>query len=395
MQQAQKTPIHYEGREQSLVKHKVLEQYLLEFGLKVGSKWPSITYVDGFSGPWNVKSEKLEDASFAIALRELRKARAKLAERQIDLRLRCFFVEADPGAFAKLKAFKESVEADGVAEIEIRNCPFEDAIDDIRAFVKKDPQTFPFVFIDPTGWTGFSMNVIRKLLQLQPVEVLVNFMTRHIKRFIDAPEQQRHDEFEALFGSNEYRKIAAIQDSQDREDALVRLYMQNLKATGNFKHVCAAIVLHPEIEATHFHLIYATRKDPGVNVFKTAERKAMDVQEDVRGEAQQRQRSAVSDQLDLLSARDLRKGTQVKKLRERYRESARSRIWELLEARGSLDYDTAWFVAAARPLVCEGDVKDWIEEWANQGLLKVEGLKPRARRPQCGEGHRLVRIVKA
>jgi hypothetical protein len=50
----------YEGREHSLIKHLILEQYLLRLAIVVGSKWDTITYVDCFSGPWNVQSESLE-----------------------------------------------------------------------------------------------------------------------------------------------------------------------------------------------------------------------------------------------------------------------------------------------------------------------------------------------
>lgn len=65
----------YDRREQTLVKHLILRRYLEGFAHIVGSRWSSITYVDGFAGPWNVRSEQLEDSSFVIALEELRKAR--------------------------------------------------------------------------------------------------------------------------------------------------------------------------------------------------------------------------------------------------------------------------------------------------------------------------------
>ena len=94
----------YTGREQSLVKHTVLEEYLLEFALKVGDRYSSITYVDGFSGPWNANSDRLEDTSFCIALAKLRQARTKLKERAKQLKLRCYFIEANPTAYSKLKA---------------------------------------------------------------------------------------------------------------------------------------------------------------------------------------------------------------------------------------------------------------------------------------------------
>ena len=70
----------YRGREQTLVKHFILRKYLERFARIVGTFADSITYVDCFSGPWNVRSEELKDSSFAIALEELRKAQATLSE---------------------------------------------------------------------------------------------------------------------------------------------------------------------------------------------------------------------------------------------------------------------------------------------------------------------------
>ncbi len=63
----------YAGREQTLVKHFIFGKYLQRFAHIVGFKWSSITYVDGFSGPWNARSTEYRDSSFSIALEELRK----------------------------------------------------------------------------------------------------------------------------------------------------------------------------------------------------------------------------------------------------------------------------------------------------------------------------------
>lgn len=105
----------YEGREQSRVKHAILRQYLESFAHIIGFRWRSITYIDGFSGPWNARSEDLSDTSFSIALNELRRARDThiLAGRQV--RIRCAFVEKDREAYTRLKEF-----ADSVVDAEVR-----------------------------------------------------------------------------------------------------------------------------------------------------------------------------------------------------------------------------------------------------------------------------------
>lgn len=66
----------YAGREQTKAKHFILKRYLQELAFKV--LWFSdITYVDGFSGPWDTQSEDFSDSSFMIAISVLKDAQEK------------------------------------------------------------------------------------------------------------------------------------------------------------------------------------------------------------------------------------------------------------------------------------------------------------------------------
>src|SRR2546426_12284655 len=93
----------YEGREQTKVKHFILREYLERFALIVGTFAKSITYIDCFSGPWNLRSQDFRDSSFAIAIDQLKRAKATLSEKGKDLSLRCMFLEK-----AWIEAWKEA-----------------------------------------------------------------------------------------------------------------------------------------------------------------------------------------------------------------------------------------------------------------------------------------------
>jgi three-Cys-motif partner protein len=331
----------YIAREQTLVKHFILQKYLERFAHIVGSFADAITYVDCFSGPWNVRSDDLSDSSFAIALSELRKARKTLAKGR-TLKLRCFFLEKDRDAYAKLKSFADQ-QSD--AEIETRNSDLESAIDDIVTFVRRGGRSaFPFVFVDPTGWTGFAMNVIAPLLRLNPGEVLINFMTSHIRRFIDSPNDEKGETFELLFGTGDYRARLVGLKGQEREDEAVKCYAESVKGTGRFPFACSAIVLHPEIDRTHFHLIYATRNLKGVEVFKTVEKQAMEVMERTRADAQQRKRVRKTATRELFESDVLYRSTRYDALRERYLSQAKQRIRQMLTENPGVPYDEVWLV---------------------------------------------------
>jgi len=386
----QQPPALYQDREQTAVKHKVLEHYLYLLAVIVGRRFSSITYIDGFSGPWEARDPELKDTSFGIALEQLRKAKSYLAGQQINIALRCFFIEADATAYQRLKQFADSI-TDAV--VKTKNCEFEAAIPAIQEFVREGGKdTFPFVFIDPKGWTGFAMKTIEPLLKLEPGEVLVNFMTNHISRFVHAPEELRHEEFQELFGSDEYKRISRELPAQDREDQLVRLYMEKLRKAGNFKHVCAAMVLRPQMDLTNFHLIYATRHHKGVSVFKEAERKAMEFQEQTRADAKQQKRQSHDRQGELFGAQVLHKNGHYDELRERYLLAARTAVEAQLGRAKRLAYEQAWETALSYPLVWEKDLRSWIKEWEHEKRLRVDGLKDRAKTPTYGDRHWLVTL---
>jgi three-Cys-motif partner protein len=376
----------YTGREQTLVKHIILRNYLERFAIIVGSRWNTLTYVDCFSGPWNVQSENFQDSSFAIALEQLRKAREIHKSRTgRTLKIRCFFLEKKRSAYEKLKRFTDQITD---VEIEPKNKALEDAIPDILDFVKKGgSQSFSFVFIDPTGWTGFAMSTIAPLLQLKSSEVLINFMTEHIRRFIDSPQQLTQESFMKLFGSGEFKSKVEGLTEKDREDALVAAYIENVKTVGSLGHASSAIVLHPNKDRTHFHLIYATRDLKGIEVFKEAEKKAMRIMEVARGEVQKREREERTGQTEF----GLPSGsTYFRSLRERYTSRAKAAVSILIQAKRRLAYDEAWALAMTFPLTWKSDLNDWIREWERDGQLETMGMQERQRVPQLGQNIHLV-----
>lgn len=374
-------PSLYDGREQTRIKHIILQKYLERFAHIVGSFCDTLTYVDCFSGPWNVNSEEFEDSSFHIALAQLRTAQHTLALRGIKIKIRCFFLEENPAAYAKLKGYADSIKD---AEVVAHNGRLEDLIPKILAFVQEGGRNaFPFFFIDPTGWTGFSMKTIKPLLSLKRGEVLINFMMNYINRFIEADNTQ--ESFHELFGTSDFREKIQGLEGQERQDAIVLEYSRNVKMVGGFEYVRSAIILHPEKDRSHFNLIYATRSAKGVEAFKDAEKAAMKAQEQTRANAEAKDLATIG-QTTLFSESELPYNHQYyQELRKRYVKMAKSNVMDELTKCNILPYDTAWEVALAQPLVWESDLKEWIKKWQESGQVDVVGLTGRKRTPKYGQ----------
>ncbi|MFP6746868.1 MAG: hypothetical protein VCD66_04630, partial [Alphaproteobacteria bacterium] len=125
-------PSHYEGREQTYVKHFFLENYLERVAFNIYSFQTGFVFVDGFSGPWKSRNEKYEDTSFKIAIDKLRTIRQGFLEaRQKKVDFRCMFIEKQRKPFLELKPA-----VDGIKDIEIRlvHGEFENHIADIKEF---------------------------------------------------------------------------------------------------------------------------------------------------------------------------------------------------------------------------------------------------------------------
>ncbi|ABA06089.1 conserved hypothetical protein [Nitrobacter winogradskyi Nb-255] len=171
---------HYQGREQSFIKHLFLQKYLENAAYKLfQGRSPVFNFVDAFAGPWrNSDSESLSDTSFALALTTLENVRGILTNLgHSNLRVRFRFCEKNPESLAKLQAFATS-KTD--FDIKVFSGAFEDNLSGIQAACSDVRDSFTFTFIDPTGWNVDSRPIFSFLKDLRG-EVLFNFMSEHVK----------------------------------------------------------------------------------------------------------------------------------------------------------------------------------------------------------------------
>ena len=185
-------------------------------------------------------------------------------------------------------------------QIETLNGEFEHSIPQVLKFVGK---AFSLVFIDPTGSTGFGLKQITPILQHRPGEVLVNFMFDYINRFLDDPRPDIAASFAELFGGPGWE--TAVRSAVRREDAIVDLYKERMRAAGGFAHVTSTRILKPTHDRSYFYLVYGTRHFKGLVEFREVERKAVDEQERVRLAAKQENREARTGQTELFTPDDV------------------------------------------------------------------------------------------
>jgi len=370
----------YVGREQTLVKHYLLKDYLAALANIVGQKYDSITYVDCFSGPWKAASEQYEDTSFGIAVSELRKAREQLKSQFArNVEMRCFFIEKSPGAYQELKSFLDRIRQPGF-DLQPKNGRFEELIPEIRAFALNRARTFSFFFIDPKGWKPVAIRTLRPLLKLEHSEVLINLMTSHLRRF------EKTQNLSSLFDSEAYADKLLGLKGQDLDDEMVGIYSDQLKRVGGYDYVCAAIILRASIDTPHYRLIYGSRNPLGLAKFKDAEKRAMKKMEPARAEAKLRKLEERTSQAELFAGRETYGSRFYFELRTRYLVRSERRVMKLLSSHKPLSYDILWKTALTEPLVFESDLREWL---VSEQRIRVLNLGTE-RVPKFGKGHTVV-----
>lgn len=290
----------YFGREQTKAKHFILRGYLQELAFKVLT-FSDITYVDGFSGPWETRTESFSDSSFMIAISVLQDAQKQILERNgYRRRIRCFFSERNAEAFAQLtEAVAPFHQPQKAFEIKTYHGKFEDAVDDIQIFIGR---SFPLIFIDPTGWTGYPFSKIKPLFARPKCEVLINLMYEFINRFAHSDDESIVASFDPILGGPGWRD--RLDPDLPRGRAVEKLFRETLKLVGNFDFVVSTKIDRATAERPHFFITYGTKSPNGLKAFRQIEYGALRVHAKNRVNAREQRRQEQFNTADLFTGYD-------------------------------------------------------------------------------------------
>lgn len=288
-------PPEYRGREQSLLKHRVLEEYITGWGHKLGSVGRSrrvrLCYVDGFAGPWNSASENLEDTSIAIGLRALEAAAKTWADLGTPIDIEAAFVEKNDTAFADLERFVNARR--GSVRATPYHGEFGDFVPRLNQWMGRDAG---LIFVDPTGWKGAAMRFIKPLVADRPRrDVLVNVMFDHINRFKDDPRAWLRDQMREFFGLGAADLPEALPEEQ-----LFALYRTKLKEVCGLDLAADVAIPHPTDDRTKFRLVVGAKNAAALELFRIIEKKVIGAEAaGIRSDAATRKTEGRTGQLGL------------------------------------------------------------------------------------------------
>lgn len=369
-------PQEYHGREQSFVKHLILRGYLQRVAWNILSFSDDFTFIDGFSGPWEAKSDTYADTSFRIAIDELRAVKSGFDAKGSNKRLRCVFVEKDADAFAQLRrATEDAVDLQANAI----HGTFEDNITEVLRHIDK---SFALTFIDPTGWS-IDLSRMAPLLQ-QRGEVLINFMYEHFKRFVEDQRPNIRASYDKPFGGLPWREWIdqEMMCGLDKEAAILETFKRAVKQIGGFKHVASARIRHRRVDKSHFYLVYGTRHPKGLEEFRRVERGALSAEEFYRIEARDREMSATG-QDGLFDTLPHNAEETARAHWEAEISAALPWIEEQILRQPSVTFGSVSTRIQERFSVTLPELKDLVVGLKQQGLVELDGLAPKQRKPKA------------
>lgn len=256
----------YDGREQSRAKHQILERYLEPLSIKILSAWPSLDFIDGFSGPWkNNDTEDLTDTSIGIALRTLSSVAEARDHSPQAPKIRCIFNEKSAQSFALLKAYIErSRDQFPLIDIKIFHGEFAENAPAIRAAANN---AYQLLFVDPTGYTGFPPSALAPFRN-RSSEIIVNFMRSFMERFVSGDHKDKKTALVALVGQ---KRAQYLLDTGADINAVEEEYLKMLRADLGYTYAGFSPIHNPDKEQIHFNLAFATNHPMGMETMRKAE----------------------------------------------------------------------------------------------------------------------------
>ena len=312
--------------------------------------------------------EDFSDSSFMIAIRTLLEVQKQIEQRDaIERRIRCFFSEENPTTFGTLEnAVKNFHRPANGFEVRTYLGKFEDAVSDIQKFIGT---SFPLIFIDPTGWTGYPLEKIKPLFERERCEVLINFMFDFVNRFTYRDDKTIIDSLNPILGGPGWRD--RLDSSLPRGSAVEKMFRETLKEIGGFKCVVSTKIDRATMDRPHFFITYATKRLEGLKVFRQTEYDALRLHERNRAGAQERLREKRTGMSDLFSGHQASVNeSSIDEIVEEQCDLAADALMGVLSVRGNVRFDVVLVELLEAFMLRETNVKNICVALAKAGKIE-------------------------
>jgi three-Cys-motif partner protein len=251
--------------EHAEAKHEILRRYLGAWLAILGQakrgrqrSFKQLILVDAFAG----RGRYMGDEPGSPQIMFDRAAKAVEAGTAESVLIRC--AEPKERNFAHLKEVCEALNHEHVT-IQPTQEQFLAIGTRLAAWAEQQHPPPPiFVFVDPYGVRGVPLDLLRRLLRIDRLEILLTFMVRDPSRFL--MEENYEEPMTALFGGESWRECI---DVPNRAECLM-LRFREVVLDGVAKHATPFRVFEDEKRTVLYYLVHLTNNDLGMREMKEA-----------------------------------------------------------------------------------------------------------------------------
>jgi len=223
-------------------KHEILTDYIHDWVVTLCGNHPlmekKITIVDGFCGGGIYNDPETGNKWFGSPIRILKSIEAGLNDVlekkkkpnfRLDFLLICIDEKKEHIDCLKKTLIDLGYEKYFGKQVLIIHSKFDKAIAEVVQKVV-DRKSHSFFFLDPFGYTDFSMQHIRSIMHLGKVEILLTYMIDFIQRFLEEKDGKLHDAFHRILEARDYytrndlRDIETIHQQEYLRNETIRLF---------------------------------------------------------------------------------------------------------------------------------------------------------------------------
>jgi len=256
-------PKHWEPKEHSVIKEKILEKYLCPWFMKVSSGFKNVFYIDTCSGPGIYEGNGFKGSPI-IALEQAYKAWKKHNKSTFHFR----FIDKDSSACKKLENNIRNLDSFAIDDNDFNNfldsikceCINEDysaVLDNLISEVN-ELKAVSFTFIDPYNATTVPMKHIIRFMDCDRSEVLYNFMLSDLVR---TRKNRTPADTAEIFGE-------AIDISDLEDEQISNIYEKCLKNRVKNSYVLKYIMRHSKKRTRLYDLYHLTHHKEGLKIMK-------------------------------------------------------------------------------------------------------------------------------
>lgn len=253
-------------------KHAVLVRYVKAWMPILGraakrAGFPArLALIDGFAG----RGKYMGDEPGSPLL--LYDVASQVLQAGVADQVELFLVEGDNDNCRDLKEHVAALtNVDGLLVRGPECCPFAKAAQGVILKHLRPAPRPSFWFIDPFGFSGVPLSLIRQILSFRFSEVFITFMVRDLNRFLtDAQHRSAVSEILGLDGQQFDEAIQKVCTSSNRALALRDLYESRLLQDGGAKYVWPFRVATRGAGDTVYYLIHASTAPKALREMKKA-----------------------------------------------------------------------------------------------------------------------------